>query len=205
MSAWTRYLFRLGPCGALLVWSANVFGAPAAGPSRSDSHVNLAGDIYGTTFGFFDPVTGVRAATLHIGRVGREYGRQGLFHVAWKPQLILEHTLLQVDDAAIWPQAARQFWGTLPSCRIAGMIVIRDFRLRMGSQGGILLSCALACLSPEGNVELAHAVLTTPGRAPLVLANAFVPLTRPTPSVWIPAPASRVAPSHYRLFGSLPL
>jgi len=182
-----------------------VFAAPTASPSRSDSVFELAGDIHGAVFGFFDPVTGARAASLRIGRIGHEYGRQGLFRVAWKPQIVLEQTTLQVDDAVIWPPAARQFWGSLPSRRIGEMIVIRGFKLRVGSRPGLELNSAAACLGPDGNVTLNHVLITAAGRAPITLPSVIVPLTRPTPAVWLPASGTGATPSRFHLFSSLPL
>ena len=50
--------------------------------------------------GFFNEANGWRVGRLQIGKMTLDYRRQGVFRVAWKPQVVLTGVTLQITDRA---------------------------------------------------------------------------------------------------------
>jgi hypothetical protein len=71
-------------------------------------------------WGFFDPALGGRVARLKAGRLHRDFGKQGVFRVAWKPRTVLSGVELSITDSAIWPVAATQLADLMDSLSGAG-------------------------------------------------------------------------------------
>ena len=177
--------------------SAGSPGATAGGPAAI---YDLAGDIRGAVFGFFDSGTGERLACLRIGHIGRDHGHQGLFRVAWKPQVVLDRVCLEVSGQSAWPRAARQILAAFPRYRATTALVIRGFELRITAPSPLGIAARDGWLTPEGNLALSDAVVREAGSPPRRLPLALIPLTRPAAAVWSVAPPSVPTAARFHLF-----
>lgn len=99
--------------------------APAMRPrlSRTDGPSNVV-------YGLFDAQSGERVARLKIGRVLLDYGKQGMFRVAWKPRVLLQGVELDILDTTAWPAASGQLAGILDDLAGRGVVMMRAVRIR---------------------------------------------------------------------------
>lgn len=77
-------------------------------------------------FGFFEPESGRRIARLQVARVRLDYGKHGLFRVAWKARPLLSGVELRIDDEAAWPAVAGQLADVLRQMSGAAGALLRD-------------------------------------------------------------------------------
>ena len=101
--------------------------APLINPrvTRTEGPTNIV-------YGFFHPDSGERVARLQIGKITRDYGKQGVFRVAWKARPVLNDFELRVTDASAWPAVASQLADLLREFSTIGGLVINGVSLELG-------------------------------------------------------------------------
>lgn len=77
-------------------------------------------------YGFFEPASGRRIARLQVARVRLDYGKHGLFRVAWKARPLLSGVELRIDDEVAWPAVAGQLADVLRQMSGAAGALLRD-------------------------------------------------------------------------------
>lgn len=105
-------------------------------------------------YGFFHEDTGERVAHLHIELVTLDYRRQGVFRVAWKPQVVLNRARLHIADSAAWPAVSGQLANALRRLSGRATLVLREFTIETEGPEGGRVEAPLAELTPEGNLLL---------------------------------------------------
>lgn len=134
-----------------LAISGSVFAAPASSlisprVTRTEGPTNIV-------YGFFHPDSGERVARLQIGKITRDYGKQGVFRVAWKARPVLSGFELRVADAAAWPAVASQLADLLREFSTLGGLVINDVSLELGPTEPRIVASA-AEFGPQGELIL---------------------------------------------------
>lgn len=107
-------------------------------------------------YGFFHPDSGERVARLQIGKITRDYGKQGVFRVAWKARPALNGFELRVADAAAWPAVASQLADLLREFSTVGGLVINQVSLELGPNEP-RIAAAAAEFGPQGELILSVA------------------------------------------------
>lgn len=104
-------------------------------------------------YGFFHPDSGERVARLQIGGIRRDYGKQGVFRVAWKARPSLNDFELRVADASAWPAVASQLADLLREFTTIGGLVINRVVLELGPTAPRIIAAA-AEFGPQGELIL---------------------------------------------------
>lgn len=136
--------------------------APVLQITRTDGPSNIV-------WGFFEPAEGHRVARLQVATLLKEYGKQGVFRVAWKPRVALTGIELRVADTTAWPTVAPQLAGILESLRagkegtrLADVVVIFE-------DSGARFSAARAEIAATGDLQLRQAEVAGGGRKDVLL------------------------------------
>jgi len=120
---------RLGAFVLLILMMTGAATAAAdtrGGASGVDLQVGRHTGPEKLVYGFFHPTTGERVARLQIERVNLEYGKHGVFRVAWKARAVLRNVELRIDDETAFPAAIEQLAQTLRSLEGAEGLILRD-------------------------------------------------------------------------------
>lgn len=120
-------------------------------------------------WGFFEPTAGHRVARLQVATLLKEYGKQGVFRVAWKPRVALTGFELRVTDTSAWPAVAPQLADILESLRagregvrLADVVVIFE-------DTGARFAAARAEIATAGDLQLRQAEVAGGGRRDVLL------------------------------------
>ncbi|MBX3737117.1 MAG: hypothetical protein KF715_10530 [Candidatus Didemnitutus sp.] len=115
-------------------------------------------------WGFFEPTAGHRVARLQVATLLKEYGKQGVFRVAWKPRVALTGVELRVTDTSAWPVVAPQLADILESlragregARLADVVVIFE-------DTGARFAAARAEIASAGDLYLRQVEMAGGGR-----------------------------------------
>ena len=111
-------------------------------------------------YGFFHPDTGERVARLQIGKITREFGKQGVFRVAWKARPVLNDFQLTVSDATAWPAVAGQLADLLTELSSPAGIAIHRVTLEL-APGQAPITAPAAEWTDAGAILLPHALRGT--------------------------------------------
>jgi len=129
---------------------------------REDAPANVV-------WGFFDPVAGTRVARMKAGRLARDFGKQGVFRVAWKPRAVLSDVELKIADSAGWQSAASQLADLFDSLGSSGQApVLRELTVEF-EDTGVRVRAPEAVASRNGQVLLAQARVGDGPPQPLIL------------------------------------
>ena len=109
------------------------------------------------TLGFFDDANGERVARLQIGLMTLDYRRQGLFRVAWKPQVILTGVTLQLTDLAACRTVGSQLPEALRSIGAGGSLQLRSVVLEIQQPAALRIEAAGAEFTTGGDLMFLHA------------------------------------------------
>ena len=151
--------------GAAAAWAETPASAPAV-----DLQIGRATGPEKLVYGLFDPATGARVARLQIGRVNLEYGKHGVFRVAWKARPVLRDVELRIDDEAALPAAIGQLAKTFDSLGGAAGVVLRDVTIvRPGEAARIQANYGEVTRSGELLLPAAHLADGAPTRVSLAL------------------------------------
>lgn len=139
-------------CWALLALTVNAAAVVVSG----NSSVNMTKDDgpRNVTLGFFDEANGGRVARLQIGLMTLDYRRQGLFRVAWKPQVVLTNVTLQLTDLAACRRVGEQLPEALRSIGAGGAVQLRAFVLEVQQPSLIRIEARGAEITADGNLLL---------------------------------------------------
>lgn len=120
---------RLGAFILLILMMAGAATASAetrGGSATVDLQVGRTTGPEKLVYGFFAPATGERVARLQIDRVNLEYGKHGVFRVAWKARAVLRNVELRIDDEAAFPAAIEQLAQALNGLAGTEGVILRD-------------------------------------------------------------------------------
>lgn len=139
-------------CWALLSLPVDAASVVVSG----NSSVNMTKDDgpRNVTLGFFEEASGERIARLQIGLMTLDYRRQGLFRVAWKPQVVLTNVTLQLTDLAACRRVGEQLPEALRSIGAVGAVQLRAFVLEVQQPNLIRIEALGAEITADGNLLL---------------------------------------------------
>ncbi len=151
-------------------------------------------------YGFFDEATGERVARLQIAKLSLDYGKHGVFRVAWKPRAVLQgvHLKLFQDDA--WPLVGAQLEAVLAGIAPREALVLRELSFERAAAEEPVLTARTAELTADGHLRLHQAQLGAEQRPEFRL-----PLRTPAgePAPWMLfAAAPGAAPAAAQIFSS---
>lgn len=151
-------------------------------------------------YGFFDEATGERVARLQIAKLSLDYGKHGVFRVAWKPRAVLQgvHLKLFQDDA--WSLVGGQLETVLAGIAPREALVLRELTFERAAATEPALTARTAELTADGHLRLQQAQLGAEQRTEFRL-----PLRTPAgePAPWMLfAAASATAPAVGQTFSS---
>lgn len=143
-----RFGMLLSLCGAIALPAFAASSEPLVKPrvTRTEGPTNVV-------YGFFHPESGERVARLQIGKITRDYGKQGVFRVAWKARPMLNDFELRVADAAAWPAVASQLADLLREFSTIGGLVINRVSLELGPTEPRIVA-STAEFGPQGELIL---------------------------------------------------
>ncbi len=121
--------------------------------ARPASGANAPG-MKAIVYGFFDDRTGARIGRLQIENVALEYQHRGFLRVAWDPLVVLDGVTLEIDAAAIWPDAGVKIVDALRVTGRQNASVLRHVRLRLGGARQSEITAESALLRKDGALEL---------------------------------------------------
>lgn len=148
---------------ALLAFAswAIVLGAQENAPAQPESMYVEIGQRTGPenlVYGFFEPESGRRIARLQVARVRLDYGKHGLFRVAWKARPLLSGVELRIDDETAWPAVVGQLADVLHKMSGAGGALLRDVVIVRPDET-MRLTAAEAEFTPAQQLVLSRAKL----------------------------------------------
>ena len=138
-------------------WSAT--GQAAAVVVSGNSAVNMTSDDgpRNVTVGFFDDANGERVGRLQIGLMTLGYRHQGVFRVAWKPQVTLTGVTLQLNDSAAGKTVGAQMPEAFRSIGAAGSLLLRAVVLEIQQPTPVRIVAHGAEFTPTGDLLLLQA------------------------------------------------
>lgn len=138
-------------------WSAT--GQAASVVVSGNSAVNMTSDDgpRNVTVGFFDDASGERVGRLQIGLMTLGYRHQGVFRVAWKPQVTLTGVTLQLNDSAAGKTVGAQLPEALRSIGAAGSLLLREVVLEIQQPTAVRIVAHGAEFTTTGDLILLQA------------------------------------------------
>ena len=107
--------------------------------------------------GFFNEANGWRVGRLQIGKMTLDYRHQGVFRVAWKPQVVLTGVTLQIADRSACAAVSSQLPEALRSIGAGGAMVMREVVLEIQAPAHLRIESARAELTAAGDLLLRDA------------------------------------------------
>ena len=107
--------------------------------------------------GFFNEANGWRVGRLQIGKMTLDYRHQGVFRVAWKPQVVLTGVTLQIADRSSCAAVSSQLPEALRSIGAGGAMVMREVVLEIQAPAHLRIESARAELTAAGDLLLRDA------------------------------------------------
>ena len=149
--------------------------------------------------GFFNEANGWRVGRLQIGKMTLDYRRQGVFRVAWKPQVVLTGVTLQITDRSACAAVSSQLPEALRSIGAGGAMVMREVVLEIQAPTNLRIESARAEFTAAGDLILRDARRSdTPAATPsdLVLYLSGAKIGEIEAIVVNPISHSPAAPTH---------
>lgn len=136
-----------------------LIGRSASVVVSGNSSVNMTKDDgpRNVSLGFFDDASGERIARLQIGMMTLSYRHQGVFRVAWKPQVILSDVTLQLTDLAACRSVGSQLPEALRSIGAGGALQMRAIVLEIQQPIALRIEASGAEFTTGGDLLLVHA------------------------------------------------
>lgn len=124
-----------------------------------NSSVNMTTDDgpRNVSLGFFDDASGERIARLQIGLMTLSFRHQGVFRVAWKPQVILTEVTLQLTNLAACRTVGAQLPEALRSIGAGGSLQLRAIVLEIQQPAVLRIEASGAEFTTEGDLRLLRA------------------------------------------------
>lgn len=146
-------------CLVLLCGAASSANADTAKPAETFYvEIGQSNGPDNLVYGFFDRESGQRIARLQVAHVRLDYGKHGVFRVAWKARPLLSGVELRIENATAWPSVVDQLAEAFQKMGGAGGVVIRDLViLRPGEEPRI--AAADAELTTARELVLPRAML----------------------------------------------
>ncbi len=148
----------------LAVFALGCVAWPMVGQGASviiagNSAVNMTKDDgpRNVTVGFFDDKSGERVGRLQISLMTLGYRHQGVFRVAWKPQVTLTGVTLSLSDPAAGKTIGREMPEALRSIGAAGALLLREVKLEIQQPNAIRIEARTAEFTPAGDLLLLQA------------------------------------------------
>lgn len=185
---------------ALVLAGASAASAAAPENRRLFMQISRTAGPENVVYGFFDEATGERVARLQIAKLSLDYGKHGVFRVAWKPRAVLQgvHLKLFQDDA--WSLVGGQLEAVLAGIAPREALVLRELTFERAAATEPALTARTAELTADGHLRLQQAQLGAEQRTEFRL-----PLRAPAgePAPWILfATAPATAPAVGQTFSS---
>ncbi len=185
---------------ALVLAGASAASGAAPENRRLFMQISRTAGPENVVYGFFDEATGERVARLQIAKLSLDYGKHGVFRVAWKPRAVLQgvHLKLFQDDA--WSLVGGQLETVLAGIAPREALVLRELTFERAAATEPALTARTAELTADGHLRLQQAQLGAEQRTEFRL-----PLRTPAgePAPWMLfASAPATAPAVGQTFSS---